>query len=216
MPHGRAFAIHHVERFCREIMPRYFKQSRLSSFQRQLNIYGFSRITTPEQDSGEPPCAYYHELFLKGRPALTIHMRRVGVPQHSSGVQATLQKAGLAKGDMTGALQLLSNHQGQQQNLDTQGSNGINRSKKKGGTATMMGETSLLTGRGNAMLRSQSVVPDFYALPPIKAATNASKPTLGGRSTSKRKGRDKNRNDNDGGHKPLKKRRGVPETVTKK
>jgi HSF-type DNA-binding len=74
LPHGRAFIVHHVERFCREVMPRYFKQSRLSSFQRQLNLYGFRRITTG-QDSG----GYYHELFLKGRPALAIHMRRVGI-----------------------------------------------------------------------------------------------------------------------------------------
>ena len=37
-PHGRSFAIHKPERFCTEIMSKYFKQSRLSSFQRQLNL----------------------------------------------------------------------------------------------------------------------------------------------------------------------------------
>ena len=37
-PHGRSFAIHKPERFCAEIMSKYFKQSRLSSFQRQLNL----------------------------------------------------------------------------------------------------------------------------------------------------------------------------------
>jgi hypothetical protein len=83
-PHGRAFAIHHVERFCREVMPRYFKQSRLSSFQRQLNLYGFTRIT-----SGPDTGGYYHELFLKGRPALVIHMRRVGVPKPSGNNRAS-------------------------------------------------------------------------------------------------------------------------------
>lgn len=83
-PHGRAFAIHHVERFCREVMPRYFKQSRLSSFQRQLNLYGFTRIT-----SGPDTGGYYHELFLKGRPALAIHMRRVGVPKPAGVVRAS-------------------------------------------------------------------------------------------------------------------------------
>jgi hypothetical protein len=75
-PHGRAFSIHHAERFCREVMPRYFKLSRLSSFQRQLNLYGFTRITAGPDTGG-----YYHELFLKGRPALAIHIRRVGAPQ---------------------------------------------------------------------------------------------------------------------------------------
>jgi hypothetical protein len=43
---------------------------------RQLNLYGFLRIT-----SGPDAGGYYHELFLKGKPNLALHMRRVGVPQ---------------------------------------------------------------------------------------------------------------------------------------
>lgn len=83
-PHGRAFTIHHVERFCREVMPRYFKQSRLSSFQRQLNLYGFRRIT-----SGPDVGGYYNELFLKGRPALSIRMRRVGIAKAGGSSRST-------------------------------------------------------------------------------------------------------------------------------
>ncbi len=75
-PHGRAFAIHHDERFCREVMPRYFKLSRLSSFQRQLNLYRFTRITAGPDAGG-----YYHELFLKGRSAFAVHIRRAGAPK---------------------------------------------------------------------------------------------------------------------------------------
>jgi len=75
-PHGRAFGIHDTEKFEELIMPKYFKQSRLSSFQRQLNLYGFTRIV-----SGPDIGGYYHELFLKGRPALCTHMRRVGIPK---------------------------------------------------------------------------------------------------------------------------------------
>lgn len=75
-PHGRAFGIHDTEKFEEKIMPKYFKQSRLSSFQRQLNLYGFTRIVSGPDASG-----YYHELFLKGRPALCTHMRRVGIPK---------------------------------------------------------------------------------------------------------------------------------------
>jgi len=74
--HGRAFGVHDPTRFVEEVLPKYFKQSRLSSFQRQLNLYGFTRIS-----SGPDTGGYYHELFLKGRPQLCIHMRRVGVPQ---------------------------------------------------------------------------------------------------------------------------------------
>jgi hypothetical protein len=42
--HGRAFAIHKPRTFITEFMPRYFSTSRMSSFQRQLNLYGFRRI----------------------------------------------------------------------------------------------------------------------------------------------------------------------------
>ena len=74
--HGRAIGIHKPDKFVNEIMPKYFKQSRLSSFQRQLNLYGFKRITAGRDAGG-----YYHELFLKGRPNMCLHMRRVGLPK---------------------------------------------------------------------------------------------------------------------------------------
>lgn len=74
--HGRAFSVHDIDKFVVDIMPRFFKQSKWNSFARQLNLYGFIRIT-----SGPDAGGYYHELFLKGRPNLSFHMRRVGVPQ---------------------------------------------------------------------------------------------------------------------------------------
>ena len=74
--HGRAFGVHDPDRFVEEIMPKYFKMGKWNSFARQLNLYGFVRITTGPDAGG-----YYHELFLKGRPNLCQHMRRVGVPQ---------------------------------------------------------------------------------------------------------------------------------------
>jgi HSF-type DNA-binding len=74
--HGRAFAVHDIDRFVADVMPKYFKQSKWNSFARQLNLYGFVRIT-----SGPDAGGWYHELFLKGRPNLCFHMRRVGVPK---------------------------------------------------------------------------------------------------------------------------------------
>jgi hypothetical protein len=53
---------------------RYFSQTKLTSFQRQVNLYGFRRLTTGSDRNG-----YYHELFLRGRPDLLKRMTRVRV-----------------------------------------------------------------------------------------------------------------------------------------
>ena len=37
LPHGKAFAIHDEEAFVQDVMPRYFANCQLPSFQKQLN-----------------------------------------------------------------------------------------------------------------------------------------------------------------------------------
>jgi HSF-type DNA-binding len=73
--HGRAFKIHDRRMFEDILMPAFFsKQSEISSFQRQLCLYGFRRFAGNHSDQH----AYYHELFLRGRPDLCqlIHRAR--------------------------------------------------------------------------------------------------------------------------------------------
>jgi hypothetical protein len=72
--HGRAFQVYDTEFFVEKILPRFFKQTKITSFQRQLNLYGFRRILHG-RDSG----AYYHELFLRGKPFLCKAMFRTKV-----------------------------------------------------------------------------------------------------------------------------------------
>lgn len=79
LPHGRAFCVHKPKQFAEEIMPKYFRMSRFSSFHRQLNLYDFKRLT-----EGKDKGAYYHELFLYGRPALTIQMKRTKIKGNAS------------------------------------------------------------------------------------------------------------------------------------
>jgi len=69
-PHGRCFVVHKQQQF-EDILPRYFKQSKLSSFQRQLNLYQFTRITQGADKGG-----YYHESFLRGREWLLHRIER--------------------------------------------------------------------------------------------------------------------------------------------
>ena len=71
LPHGRAFAIHKPRDFEKSVMPKYFRMSRFSSFQRQLNLYDFQRIT-----EGSEKGAYYHDLFAKDQPGMCTMMKR--------------------------------------------------------------------------------------------------------------------------------------------
>lgn len=71
LPHGKAFAIHKPREFVRHVMPKYFRMSRFSSFQRQLNLYDFQRIT-----EGVDRGAYRHSMFVYGQAQLTNSMKR--------------------------------------------------------------------------------------------------------------------------------------------
>lgn len=73
-PHGRAFVVHKPKEFVSGIMHRFFRQTKLTSFQRQLNLYGFNRLTKGSDSGG-----YYHELFVRGRPHLTKRMVRTKI-----------------------------------------------------------------------------------------------------------------------------------------
>jgi len=73
-PHGRAFGIHKRKTFAEHIMPKYFSQTKLTSFQRQLNLYGFIRLSKGPDHGG-----YYHEMFLKGKLFLTTKICRTRV-----------------------------------------------------------------------------------------------------------------------------------------
>lgn len=72
-PHGRAFRVHDHDTFVAEVMPRFFRHKKFSSFQRQLSLYGFLRLLKKGSDHG----AYYHELCLRGMPELVRGMQRV-------------------------------------------------------------------------------------------------------------------------------------------
>jgi len=79
-PHGRCFVVHKPQEFV-QLLPNYFKLSKLASFQRQLNLYGFQRITKGYDKGG-----YYHELFLRNRMFMAHAIQRIKVK--GTGVRA--------------------------------------------------------------------------------------------------------------------------------
>lgn len=70
-PDGKLFHVHNVEKFVEEILPAHFKQSKYKSFQRQLNFYGFQRVT-----SGPMEGSYGHRSFVRGDKELCKGIRR--------------------------------------------------------------------------------------------------------------------------------------------
>lgn len=70
-PHGRCFLVHDTREFEDQVLSKFFRQNKYASFQRQLNLYGFNRIT-----KGPDRGAYYHELFLRGKKFLSEGIQR--------------------------------------------------------------------------------------------------------------------------------------------
>eukprot|EP00636_Phaeomonas_parva_P009595 CAMPEP_0118880244 /NCGR_PEP_ID=MMETSP1163-20130328/19847_1 /TAXON_ID=124430 /ORGANISM="Phaeomonas parva, Strain CCMP2877" /LENGTH=216 /DNA_ID=CAMNT_0006816589 /DNA_START=13 /DNA_END=660 /DNA_ORIENTATION=- len=69
---GACFVIVDLKRFENETLPRYFHHSKFASFQRQLNLYGFRRISR-----GPSQGFYFHPSFHANRPDLLAGVKRL-------------------------------------------------------------------------------------------------------------------------------------------
>ena len=68
---GMSFKVHNQERFGNEILPMYFGAIKFKSWQRQLNLYGFTRV-----QKGLTRGSYTHEHFMRGRKSLSLEISR--------------------------------------------------------------------------------------------------------------------------------------------
>lgn len=74
MPGDSSFKVHDADNFVKLVMPRFFKQTKYKSFQRQLNLYGFIRVDTGPNKGG-----YRHPNFIKGRKDLLAMINRIKI-----------------------------------------------------------------------------------------------------------------------------------------
>jgi HSF-type DNA-binding len=95
LPHGCAFAVHKPAQFVSDILPKYFKSGRMSSFQRQLNLYGFRRISDGPDQGG-----YWHDFFLQDCPLLCKDIAR---KKTSSSLMTATMSSPLPANDDAGA-----------------------------------------------------------------------------------------------------------------
>jgi len=70
---GTGFMVHDKDYFTKDIVPHYFNLTKYKSFQRQLSLYGFQRVTV-----GPNKGLRYHEKLRRGKIELVRQMKPVG------------------------------------------------------------------------------------------------------------------------------------------
>ncbi|CAI7989860.1 Heat shock factor protein 1 [Geodia barretti] len=79
---GKNVIVRDYPNFSKEILPHYFKHNKFNSFVRQLNLYGFRKVSHPEQNvlskvQVSEPVEFYHPNFRRGhRELLHLVQRR--------------------------------------------------------------------------------------------------------------------------------------------
>jgi hypothetical protein len=100
---GKSFVVKDPNTFEKEIIPQFFKHSKMASFVRQLNFYGFKKVKyndtlrIDEQLEAETAnyCGFRHDKFQRGREDLLIEIKRT---QSRESTGAVTNADGVGKG----------------------------------------------------------------------------------------------------------------------
>jgi hypothetical protein len=71
LPSGNGFKVHDSKAFVETVLPKFFRQTKYKSFQRQCNIWGFERLLTGPHKGG-----YTHVNLVRGKTNLCSRMKR--------------------------------------------------------------------------------------------------------------------------------------------
>jgi hypothetical protein len=80
-PDGTSFKLQDQERFMNDILPVYFGAIKFKSWQRQLNLYGFTRV-----HKGLTRGSYAHDQFVRGSKSLSLEITRQKWSHNSSSI----------------------------------------------------------------------------------------------------------------------------------
>ncbi|XP_068956500.1 heat shock factor protein 3-like isoform X1 [Petaurus breviceps papuanus] len=97
---GHTFSVLDEQKFSKELLPKYFKHNNLSSFVRQLNMYGFRKVVAVESGMVFPEkntaIEFQHMFFKQGEANLLENIKRKvssGRMEDPKGCSDDLQKA---------------------------------------------------------------------------------------------------------------------------
>ncbi|KAI1902733.1 hypothetical protein AGOR_G00019050 [Albula goreensis] len=150
---GINFRILDEHRFTKEILPKYFKHSNLSSFVRQLNMYGFRKVISIEGGLVKPNlCAleFTHVYFQRGKEDLLEHIKR-----KISSVRTEDTK--ISQEDLCKALEDVQQVRGKQDDIDQR----LHNMKRE--NVILWKEVASLRNKHSQQQRTLSKVIQFFA-----------------------------------------------------
>merc|ERR1712137_1004459 len=109
---GSSFLVLEEHAFQKEVLPKYFKHDNLCSFIRQLNTYGFRKVSgSKDLNSSQTVLEFEQPEFRKDRPELLANLKRKqkkkstgGSPEPPTPEPSTPLAFGEATGDLTDVL----------------------------------------------------------------------------------------------------------------
>lgn len=117
-----SFIIQNRAQFWYDLLPLYYKHNNMSSFVRQLNMYGFHKIPSTEHgpisDTDKDEIQFYHPYFQDGHPELLKLIKRKATmnPKNNEGIKYSTSKSD----DLNKVLLDVKHLQGKQANVDSQ------------------------------------------------------------------------------------------------
>ncbi|GMT28552.1 hypothetical protein PFISCL1PPCAC_19849 [Pristionchus fissidentatus] len=95
---GYSFHIVDPYSFCRNVLPHYFKHNNLNSLIRQLNMYGFRKMTPLDRsgltraESDQDHLEFSHPYFVRDHPELLINIKRKSSNRNDNNANAQVSQ----------------------------------------------------------------------------------------------------------------------------